>query len=203
MVHQRPTGYKNPLRPSKASAPRITTSSVALNCTPITVITLDSPITMRTIQSLVLLLAAAGSALAATGPLAHKRATDAALDNCNNHIGDCFSNGCAGQFTPRTPSERAPRARSTAARARSAVAVMATLEAARTMGVRASRGRAPKVSSKGEAAEGFTEGAEEQLDGIIGNLDNLLHDLEERASRGTGAEMGTKDEIEGSDAAQK
>ncbi len=48
---------------------------------------------MRTIQSLVLLLAAAGSALAATGPLAHKRATDAALDNCNNHIGDCFSNG--------------------------------------------------------------------------------------------------------------
>ncbi|KAI0801498.1 hypothetical protein C8Q74DRAFT_1215064 [Fomes fomentarius] len=50
---------------------------------------------MRTCQSFVLLLAAAGSALAATGPLAHKRATD---DNCNNSIGDCFSNGCAPQF---------------------------------------------------------------------------------------------------------
>ncbi|KAI0801495.1 hypothetical protein C8Q74DRAFT_1179016, partial [Fomes fomentarius] len=37
-----------------------------------------------------------------------------------------------------------------------------------------------------EAAEGLADGVEEQLDGIIGNLDNLLHDLEERASRGTG-----------------
>lgn len=44
-----------------------------------------------------------------------------------------------------------------------------------------------------EAAEGLADGVEERLDGIIGDLDSLLDDLEERAAsaRGTGTETET------------
>ncbi|KAI0801475.1 hypothetical protein C8Q74DRAFT_1365072 [Fomes fomentarius] len=42
-----------------------------------------------------------------------------------------------------------------------------------------------------EAAEGLADGVEERLDGIIGNLDSLLNDLEERAARGTETDTKT------------
>ena len=42
-----------------------------------------------------------------------------------------------------------------------------------------------------EAAEDVAEGMEEQLDGIIGSLDDLLRDLEARLAR-DGPEAGTE-----------